>query len=120
TLSLHDALPILLAVVVASQIPLGYLLRGLRPILFLLLMTVVPNVFFSGIQSGTVLFRLGPLVATREAVMRAGFVGYRRVALILVTSLLTSTPSPVPPTDGSEPLLRPFRPLGVPGHELAL
>ena len=78
----------LLAVVVASQIPLGYLLRGLRPILFLLLMTVVLNVFFSGIQSGTVLFRLGPLVATREAVMRAGFVGYRLVALILVTSLV--------------------------------
>src|SRR5213592_5188372 len=41
----------LLAVVVASQIPLGYLLRGLRPILFLLLITVVLNVFFSGIRS---------------------------------------------------------------------
>src|SRR2546427_6900803 len=110
----------LLAVVVASQIPLGYLLRGLRPILFLLLMTVVLNVFFSGIQSGTVLFRLGPLVATREAVMRAGFVGYRLVALILVTSLLTFTTSPVQLTDGIERILRPFRRLGVPAHELAM
>ncbi|HTE03086.1 MAG TPA: energy-coupling factor transporter transmembrane component T [bacterium] len=110
----------LLAVVVASQIPLGYLLRGLRPILFLLLITVVLNVFFSGIQSGTVLFQLGPLVATREAVMRAAFVGYRLVALILVTSLLTFTTSPVQLTDGIERILRPFRRLGVPAHELAM
>src|SRR5256712_4586392 len=110
----------LLGVVLASQIPLGYLLRGLRPVLFLLLMTLVLNVFFSGIQGGTVLFQLGPVVATREAVLRAVFIGYRLVALVLVTSLLTFTTSPVPLTDGIERILRPFRRLGVPAHELAM
>jgi len=110
----------LLGVVLASQIPLGYLLRGLRPVLFLLLMTLVLNVFFSGIQGGTVLFQLGPVVATREAVLRAVFIGYRLVALVLVTSLLTFTTSPVQLTDGIERILRPFRRLGVPAHELAM
>lgn len=110
----------LLGVVLTSQIPVGYLLRGLRPVLFLLLLTVVLNMFFSGIQGGTVLFHLGPLVTTREAVVRALFIGYRLVALVLVTSLLTFTTSPVELTDGIERILRPFRRLGVPAHELAM
>ncbi len=110
----------LLGVVLTSQIPVGYLLRGLRPVLFLLLLTVVLNMFFSGIQGGTALFRLGPLVTTREAVVRALFIGYRLVALVLVTSLLTFTTSPVELTDGIERILRPFRRLGVPAHELAM
>jgi len=80
----------------------------------------VLNVFFSGIQGGTVLFQLGPVVATREAVLRAVFIGYRLVALVLVTSLLTFTTSPVQLTDGIERILRPFRRLGVPAHELAM
>ncbi len=107
-------------VVLAAQIPLGYLLRGLRPIVFLLFFTLVLNVFFSGLQGGTLLFRLGPLVATREAVLRALFVGYRLVGLVLVTSLLTFTTSPMELTDGIERSLRPFRRLGVPAHELAM
>jgi len=110
----------LLGTVLLSQIPVGYLLRGLRPVLFLLLLTVVLNMFFSGISGGTVLFRLGPLVTTREATARALFIGYRLVALVLVTSLLTFTTSPVELTDGIERILRPFRRVGVPAHELAM
>ncbi len=110
----------LLGVVLLSRIPVGYLLRGLRPVLFLLLLTVVLNVFFSGISEGTVVFRLGPLVATREGIFRALFIGYRLVALVLTTSLLTFTTSPVELTDGIERILRPLRRLGVPAHELAM
>lgn len=110
----------ILGVTVLAQIPLGYVLRGLRPVLFLLLLTVILNVFFSGAQDGTVLVRLGPLVATREAVVRALFIGYRLIALVVVTSLLTFTTSPVELTDGIERLLRPFRRIGVPAHELAM
>lgn len=110
----------LLAVIGLSQIPLGYVLRGLRPILFLLALTVILNMFFSGVSGGTVAFRLGPLVATREGIMRALFIGYRLIELVAVTSLLTFTTSPVELTDGIERILRPFRRLGVPAHELAM
>lgn len=110
----------LVGVIVLAQIPLGYVLRGLRPVLFLLLVTVVLNVFFSGLQGGTVLFKLGPLLATRESVLRALFIAYRLIALVVATSLLTFTTSPVELTDGIERLLRPFRRIGVPAHELAM
>lgn len=110
----------LLGVIVLSQVPLGFVLRGLRPIVFLLILTVILNVFFSGMQGGHVLFRWGPLVATREAVLRAVFIGYRLIALVVATSLLTFTTSPVELTDGLERLMRPFRRVGLPAHELAM
>ncbi len=110
----------LLGVIVLSRVPVGHVLRGLRPIGFLLALTLILNVFFSGIQDGEVLFRLGPLVATREAVVRAVFIGYRLIALVVSTSLLTFTTSPVELTDGLERLMRPFRRIGVPAHELAM
>ncbi len=110
----------LLGVTLVSRIPLGYILRGLRPVFFLLLLTVILNVFFSGIAGGTPLFRVGPVTVTLEAVLRAAFIGYRLIALVVVTSLLTFTTSPVELTDGMERLLRPFRRIGVPSHELAM
>ncbi len=110
----------LLGVLLLAGIPLGFVGRGLRPIFFLLLVTVVLNLFFSGIQGGTPLWQLGPLVVTRESLARAVFIGYRLIALVVVTSLMTFTTSPVALTDGIERLLRPFRRIGVPAHELAM
>ncbi|HEY3248271.1 MAG TPA: energy-coupling factor transporter transmembrane component T [bacterium] len=110
----------LLGVILASKIPMGYVLRGLRPIFFLLVLTVILNVFFSGIAGGRPLFRVGPVTVTVEAVLRAAFIGYRLIGLVIVTSLLTFTTSPVELTDGMERLLRPFRRIGVPAHELAM
>lgn len=110
----------LLAVVASAGIPLGYLFRALRPTLVLLMLTVVLNLFFSGVEGGTVLFRVWGLELTREGVVRAAFIGYRLIALVLVTSLLTFTTSPVELTDGIERILRPFRRVGVPAHELAM
>lgn len=110
----------LLAVILLSQISLGYVLRGLRPILFLLLVTVILNMFFSGTEGGTIVFRIWRLAATREGIIRAVFIGYRLITLVAVTSLLTFTTSPVELTDGIERILRPFRRVGVPAHELAM
>jgi len=110
----------LLALLAVAQIPLGYVLKGLRPVLFLLVLTLALNILFSGPAEGKVLWRLGPFVATQEGLIRGLFVGYRLVLLVVVTSLLTFTTSPVDLTDGIERLLRPFRRLGVPAHELAM
>ena len=110
----------LLGIIGVARIPLGFVLRGLRPILFLLMLTVVLNVFFSGMDGGTVVFRLWRLTATREGIIRAVFIAYRLILLVGVTSLLTFTTSPVELTDGIERLLRPFRRVGVPAHELAM
>jgi energy-coupling factor transport system permease protein len=110
----------LLAVIALARIPVGFVLRGLRPIVFLLLLTVVLNVFFSGVDGGTVVFRIWRLTATREGIVRAVFIACRLILLVGITSLLTFTTSPVELTDGIERLLRPFRRIGVPAHELAM
>ncbi len=110
----------LAAAVALSQVPAGFALRGLRPIWFLLLLTLVLQVFFGGSSGGTVLWRLGPFAATREGLVQGLFVTARLVLLVVSTSLLTFTTSPVELADGMERLLNPFRRLGVPAHELAM
>ncbi len=111
---------LLVALFLLAQIPLGYVLRGLRPILFLLLLTFGLNLFFSGIRDGTPLLTLGPIVIVREALARAALISLRLILLVVATSLFTYTTSPMALTDGMERLLRPFRRVGVPGHELAM
>ncbi len=111
---------LLMGLFVLAQIPLGYAARSLRPILFLLLLTFVLNLFFSGVREGTVLLRLGPLLITAEGLRRAAFIGLRLILLVVATSLFTYTTSPMALTDGMERLLRPLRRFGVPGHELAM
>lgn len=111
----------LLALIVAARISLGYVLRGLRPVFFLLVLSVTLNLFFgSDAEGGRVLWRLGPFVATWGGLVRGLFVSYRLVLLVVATSLLTFTTSPVSLADGMERLLRPFQRLGVPAHELAM
>jgi energy-coupling factor transport system permease protein len=114
------ALAALIALIVlASRIPAGYVLRGLRPVFWLLAFTVVLQIFF-GQEGGHAVFHRGPITITRENLALAVFYGARFALLIVATSLMTFTTSPVELTDGLERLLRPFRRLGVPAHELAL
>jgi len=111
---------LLAALFLAAQIPLGFVLRGLRPVVFLIALTFILNLFFSGIRGGTPLVSFGPVVITAEALSRAVFIALRLILLIATTSLFTFTTSPMALTDGMERLLRPFRRIGVPGHELAM
>ncbi|MCL6450391.1 MAG: energy-coupling factor transporter transmembrane protein EcfT [Acetobacteraceae bacterium] len=92
-------------------------LRGLRSVWFLVVLTVLLNLFMT---PGPTLFRLGPLHATQTGAVMGLFMGGRLVLLILATSLLTLTTSPIDLTDGLERLLQPFRRVGVPAHELAM
>ncbi|MCS7172799.1 MAG: energy-coupling factor transporter transmembrane protein EcfT [Armatimonadetes bacterium] len=108
------------ATLALAQIPIGFALRSLRPVLLLLLLALVLQLFFGTPEGGTVLVRLGPLVATREGLVQGLFVTARLVLLIVGTSLLTYTTSPVAIADGLERLLNPFRRVGVPAHELAM
>ncbi|HAI52021.1 MAG: energy-coupling factor transporter transmembrane component T [Limnochordia bacterium] len=100
-----------------AKLPWRYVIRGLRPLLVILLLTVGLNVFLT---EGEVIFRLWFLTITREGLARGGMMGTRLVLLIVGTSLLTLTTSPIQLTDGIESLLNPFRRLGVPAHELAM
>ena len=97
----------------ASEIPLRFILKGVRPLLFFILFTAVLNLFFS--SGGQVLWQLGFLKITAEGVRYAALMILRIVFLVLGTSLLTYTTSPITLTDGIELLLRPFSKIGLPG-----
>lgn len=106
-----------LLIVWLSHIPLNYLLKGLKPILVILLFTVGLHFFLT---PGTVLWQLGPLKITLEGIKQGVFMSLRLIFLVLVTSLLTLTTSPINLTDGLEKLLEPGRGIGIPAHELAM
>jgi energy-coupling factor transport system permease protein len=106
-------------ILMASRIQPGYVLRGLRPLFWLILLTVALQIFF-GQEGGHPVFHRGPLLVTRENLTLGLFYGARFALLVVGTSLMTFTTSPVELTDGLERLLRPFKRIGVPAHELAL
>ncbi len=110
---------LLAAVIAAGRIPPGYVLRGLRPIFWLLGFAVVLQIVF-GESGGHPAVSLGPVVITRENLAAGAFYGYRLVLLVVCTTLMTFTTSPVELTDGLERLLRPLRSVRIPVHELAL
>ncbi|PHV71300.1 transporter [Sporanaerobium hydrogeniformans] len=101
-----------------SKVPIRYMLKGLRSILFILLFTVALNIFFT--QGGRVLWSWGFLTITEQGLIIAAQMACRLILLIIGSSLLTLTTSPIQLTDGIENLLNPFRRIGVPAHEIAM
>ncbi len=106
-----------IGIIYISSIPVKYVFKGLKPLFFIIFLTVFLNMFMSG---GVEIFRIGPLVATDEGIKMAIFMALRLIFLIMGTSILTLTTSPISLTDGIEKLLNPFRKIGVPAHELAM
>lgn len=100
-----------------SRIPFRFLLRGLRPLIVIILLTLVLNVFMT---EGEILWRWGFLTLTREGLIKGGMLAARLILLIVGTSILTLSTSPIALTDGIESLLSPGRRLGLPAHELAM
>lgn len=107
----------LLLVIYISKIDIRYMFKGLKPIMMILLITMALNMFLT---PGKVIWSYGILKLTREGLRLAVFMSIRLIFLILGTSLLTYTTSPILLTDGIEMLLSPFKRIGVPAHELAM
>ncbi|MEG0132945.1 MAG: energy-coupling factor transporter transmembrane component T [Clostridium sp.] len=102
-----------------SKIEFRYIYKGLKPIFILMLITALFNVFLTrGV--GEPLIKFGFIKVYREGLITAIFMVLRLTFLIIGTSLLTLTTSPIELTDGIEKLLNPFKKIGVPAHELAM
>ena len=100
-----------------AGIPFGYIARGMKPIAFILAVTLILNLF---LFDGKVLLALGPLEITDKGVHQAVFIAFRLVLLIFGTSLLTYTTKPMQLTDGFESLMSPLAKLGFPANEVAM
>lgn len=101
----------------ASRVPFSFMVRGLKAILFLLLISVSFNLFLT---DGQELFRLGFLKVTREGLRMAGFMAVRLIYLVVGSSIMTLTTTPNQLTDGLEKSLGFLKRVGVPIHEISM
>ena len=101
-----------------SGVPVKSILRGMKPVVFILIFTAVLNLFYT--PGEHVLFQVWILTVTLEGVQNAFFMVIRILMLIAGTFLLTYTTSPILLTDGLESLLGPLKKIKVPVHELAM
>ncbi len=109
-----------LSLIWISRISLGVIIKGIKPILFILLFTAVLNVFMTE-GAGEPLVEFWIIRIYTEGIVRAVFMALRVVLLIVITSmLLTYTTSPISLTDGLESLLSPLKKIGVPVHTFAM
>lgn len=107
--------------IVISKVPFKYIYKGLKPIFILLLITAALNIFMTRGASGELpLWQWKFLKIYKQGLVLAAFMIIRLVFLIVGTSLLTLTTSPIELTDGIEKLLNPFKKIGLPAHELAM
>ena len=107
----------LIAMILLSHVPFSYMIRGMRSIVFLLLITVLFNLFLT---PGEVIAQFWKLKITREGLAFSIKMGTRLIMLILGCSLMTLTTTPNQLTDAIESLLGPLKKLHVPVHEIAM
>ncbi len=103
---------------VISGIPLKYALKGLKPLIFIILVTVFINIFFT--KGNTVLVDFYFIRITLEGLDNALRLSLRLFLLIVSASMLTLTTTPIVLTDGLEKLMQPLKKIGFPAHEIAM
>lgn len=101
-----------------SKIPFKTLLKSVKAVLILLIFTAVLNLFFQ--TDGEIIFEWKIIKLTKEGLYATAFLAVRLFLLVLASSLLTLTTTPVSLTDGLESLLTPLKWIKFPVHELAL
>ncbi len=102
---------------VMANLKANFMLRGLRFVWFFAFFSLIFNMF---LVPGEAIFSWGDWRITYAGIERGVAMGLRLVILVLLTSLLSLTTSPILLTDGMEKLLSPWRRLGIPAHELAM
>ncbi|RKJ45068.1 energy-coupling factor transporter transmembrane protein EcfT [bacterium 1XD8-76] len=100
-----------------SHVPFRFMVRGMRAILFLLILTFGFNLFLT---PGEAVFQVWKLTVTREGITMAVRMAVRLSLLIIGSSVMTLTTTPNNLTDGLERLLKPLQKLRVPVHEIAM
>ncbi len=107
-----------LMIVALSKVPFRSYVKGLKPILFVVIFTAVLNTFLTPGEKIVIYGYQTPM--TWDGLILAGKMALRLVLLIIASSALTYTTSPITLTDGIEKLLKPFAKLGLPTYELAM
>lgn len=108
---------VLAAVIRCSKVPFRFIVKGLKAVVFLLIISVSFNLFLT---DGEVLIKLGFLKITREGVETAAFMAVRLIYLVIGSSLMTLTTTPNELTDGMEKGLGFLKRFHMPVHEVSM
>lgn len=108
----------LAGVIHLSKVPLKFIMKGLKPIMILLLITVAFNLFLN--NGGEVLVHFWIFQITEDGLEISVYMAIRLIYLIAGSSIMTFTTTPNALTDGIEKLLRPLNKVKVPVHEVAM
>lgn len=100
-----------------SNVPFKFILKGMKPIIVLLVFTACFNLFF---VDGDILYQFGIIKITMQGVRTAVYMVIRLILLIFSSSILTLTTTPGNLTDGLERVLSPLKIIKVPVHETAM
>ena len=107
-----------LFIIAMSGLPFMLVLKSVKPLLFIIVLTLVLHAVMG--QGEHVLYQWKFIKVTEEGLRLGVQMAMRLILLLMISSILTFTTSPIVLTDGIEALLRPFRVIGVPAHELAM
>ena len=107
----------LAVVIVLSKVPVKFMLKGLKPLFFIFILTVAFNLF---LVPGKVVVQIWILKITEEGIRQAIKIGIRLIYLVMGSSVMTLTTTPNQLTDGLEKLMRPLNKVKVPVHEIAM
>ena len=108
----------LIIIIKMSRVPFSFIVRGLKPVIMLLMITVLFNLFLT--RAGAVLFHAWIFTITEGGLRTAVYMAIRLIYLIIGSSLMTFTTTPNELTDGIEELLGPLNKIHVPVHEIAM
>lgn len=104
-------------VIIMSRVPFRYIMKGMKPILFLLIFTAIFNLFGT---KGDIIFQWKSLTITWQGIEKALFMAMRLIYLIIGSSMMTYTTTPNQLTNAIESLLKPLEKIKVPVHEFAM
>lgn len=105
-------------VIIVSRVPLKFIMKGLKPVIMLLMITVLFNLFLT--REGNELVHVWIFRVTDKGLRIAVFMAVRLTYLIMGSSIMTFTTTPNSLTDGIEKLLHPLNKIKVPVHEVAM
>ena len=107
----------LVFVIRMSKVPVKFIVRGMKSIVFLLIIAVIFNLFLT---PGEAVVSFWKLQITKEGIRLAALMAIRLIFLIMGSSVMTLTTTPNNLTDGMERLLKPLKVFKVPVHEIAM
>lgn len=105
-------------IVKLSRVPFKMILKSLKGMMFLILFTLILNICFSGVGDPVLSFWI--IQISTDGVIRALLLATRLIVIILASSLLTLTTSPIKLTDGLEYLFKPLKIIKFPAHDIAM